>query len=175
VAVLPIVKMGHDALARRAEPVTDWGDWLQDLVRDMVETMNAAHGVGLAANQVGLPHDLAIIDVAAGTSESSLLVLTNAEILELSGEVKEEEGCLSIPGLVAEVARPERAVVRCRDEHGDERIVEGEGLLARALCHEIDHLHGKLFIQRIPGVRGDLVRRRARKMRKSGDWEDVYP
>lgn len=174
-AILPIVKMGHERLGLRAEPVTDWGDWLQELVRDMVETMNAAHGVGLAANQVGLPHDLAIIDVDAGTSESSLIVLTNPEIVETSGTVKEEEGCLSIPGLTAEVERPARVVARYQDEHGVERTIEGEGLLAKALVHEIDHLNGILYVQRIKGVRGDLVRRRARKMRDRGEWEDVYP
>lgn len=174
-AILPIVKMGHPQLAKRAEPVTDWGDWLKELVEDMVETMNAANGVGLAANQVGLPHDLAIIDVGAGTSESQLLVLTNPEIVESHGSVKEEEGCLSVPLLTAEVVRPERVVARFRDIEGQEQEIEGDGLLGKALCHEIDHLHGMLYIQRIKGMRGELVRRRARKMRDRGEWEDVYP
>ena len=174
-AILPIVKMGHEQLGKRAEPVTDWGDWLQELVRDMTETMHAANGVGLAANQVGLPHDLAIIDVHAGTSESDLLVLTNPEIVETSGLVKEEEGCLSVPLLSAEVVRPERVVAKFQDAEGKEQTIEGDGLLAKALVHEIDHLHGFLYLQRIKGMRGELVRRRARKMRDRGEWDDVYP
>ena len=127
-AILPIVKMGHEQLAKRAEPVTDWGDWLLELVRDMTETMHAANGVGLAANQVGLPHDLAIIDVHAGTSESDLIILTNAEIVETSGSIKEEEGCLSVPGLSAEVVRPERVVARFQDAAGIEPAIEADGL-----------------------------------------------
>lgn len=174
-AILPIVKMGHERLGMRAEPVTDWGDWLQELIADMNETMNAAHGVGLAANQVGLPHDLTIIDVEAGTPESELIVLTNPVIVESFGQVKEEEGCLSVPGMTAEVTRAERVIVRYQDRHGEEKTIEGEGLLGKALQHEIDHLHGTLYIQKIKGVRGDLVRRRARKMRDRGEWEDVYP
>jgi len=175
VAILPIVKMGHERLGLRAEPVTDWGDWLQELVADMEETMNAAHGVGLAANQVGLPHDLAIIDCHAGTPETDLLVLTNPVIVETFGTVREEEGCLSVPGLTAEVARAERVIVEYQDRLGEKRTIEGTGLMAKALQHEIDHLHGLLYVQRVKGVRGDLLRRRARKMRDRGEWEDVYP
>jgi peptide deformylase len=175
VAILPIVKMGHEQLAKRAESVTDWGDWLQELVRDMNETMNAANGVGLAANQVGLPHDLAIIDVDPGTSESNLIVLTNPEIIETRGSVKEEEGCLSVPGMSAEVVRPEWVVARFQDAEGKEQTIESDGLLAKALVHEIDHLQGFLYLQRIKGMRGELVRRRARKMRDRGEWDDVYP
>lgn len=174
-AILPIVKMGHERLGLRAEPVTDWGDWLQELVADMEETMNAAQGVGLAANQVGLPHDLAIIDCHAGTPESDLLVLTNPKIVESFGSVKEEEGCLSVPGLSAEVTRAERVLVEYQDRHGESCTIEGTGLMAKALQHEIDHLQGLLYLQRIKGVRGDLLKRRARKARDRGEWEDVYP
>lgn len=177
-SVLSIVKMGASALKQKARPVTAWDDALRELVEDMEETMHAAHGIGLAANQVGLPHDLAIIDVladAAKSDKSELFVLTNPVMVETHGEVRAEEGCLSIPGLVAEVVRPERVVVKYQDLHGEESFLEAEGLLARALCHELDHLSGKLFIQMIPGIRGEMVRRKARKMARTGEWEDVHP
>lgn len=173
--VLPIVKYGNAALTRRAAPVTSWDERLEQLVREMEETMHAAHGVGLAANQVGRPDDLAIIDLNPGTQSSELWVLTNPEIVEASGCIKEEEGCLSIPGFTALVERPERVVVKFRDLRGDEKFIEGSGLLARALCHELDHLAGMLFPQRIGGVRGDLARSRVKKLAREDAWKDVFP
>lgn len=173
--VMRICKLGDEVLGRPTSPVEDWGDDLQRLVADMEETMHAAQGVGLAANQVGLSLRLAIIDVAPGTQESHLWVLTNPEIVEAEGDQKEEEGCLSVPGLAALVERPARVVARYQDLDGAWQEIEGTGLLARALCHEIDHLDGKLFIQRIAGLRGDMVRRRARKMSRDGSWDDVHP
>jgi len=175
VAVLRITKLGEDVLARPCEPVTAWDERLEAVVADMVETMHAARGVGLAANQVGLSLQLAIIDIAPDSPESKLWVLTNPEILEVEGGVREEEGCLSIPGLAAPLERPERVVARFQDLKGEWQQVEGTGLMARALCHEIDHLQGRLFIQRISGIRGDMVRRRAKRMARSGEWEDVHP
>ena len=173
--VMRIVKLGADVLARKTDPVTSWDEGLARLVTDMEQTMHAARGIGLAANQVGLPLALAIIDLDPGGPESHLWVLTNPEIVESDGAVKDDEGCLSIPSLSAIVERADRVVARYRDLAGEEQHVEGTGLMARALCHEIDHLNGFLFTQRIPGVRGDLVRRRARKMQRSGDWDDVTP
>ena len=174
-SVLRICKLGDEVLGRKTDPVTAFDDELARLVGDMEETMHAAHGVGLAANQVGLSLALAIIDVAPGTADSKLWVLANPEIVDAEGEQREEEGCLSVPGLSSPVDRPTRVVARYQDLHGEPREVEGTGLLARALCHEIDHLNGFLFIQRIPGLRGDMARRKARRMSRDGSWDDVHP
>lgn len=173
--VMRICKMGEEVLARPTAPVTEWGEDLRRLVADMEETMHAAHGVGLAANQVGLSLRLAIIDVAPGTAESKLWILVNPEIVETDGVQKDEEGCLSVPGLGAPVERPARVVARFQDLEGRWQSVEGTGLMARALCHETDHLDGKLFVQRIPGLRGDMVRRKARKMMREGVFDEVTP
>src|SRR5688500_3740832 len=137
-SVLRVVKFGDDVLARRCAPVAKWDDDLAKLVRDMEETMHAARGIGLAANQVGIPASLAIIDLAPATDTSELWVLTNPEIVETSGSIKDQEGCLSIPGVYETVERPEKVVVRFQDLEGQEQFVEGTGLMARALCHEID-------------------------------------
>lgn len=173
--VLRICKFGEDILARKADPVTAWNEELERLVLDMEATMHQARGVGLAANQVGVAKDLAIIDLSPDTQKSELWVLTNPVIVESSGSIKEEEGCLSIPDVTAIVERPERVVVRFQDLRGDEKFIEGSGLLARALCHELDHLAGTLFPQRIPGMRGDLLKRRLRKMSQAGEWDEVVP
>ena len=173
--VLRICKFGEDVLARKADPVTAWNEELERLVRDMEATMHEARGVGLAANQIGLATNLAIIDLNADSQKSELWVLTNPELVESSGSIKEEEGCLSIPDVTAMVERPERVVVKYQDLRGDEKFIEGSGLLARALCHELDHLAGTLFPSRIPGMRGDLLKRRVRKMAQSGEWDEVVP
>lgn len=174
-SVLRICKFGEDVLNRKTDPVTAWNEELERIVRDMEETMHAAHGIGLAANQVGIGRRLAIIDLAPGTQKSELWVLTNPEVVETSGAIKDEEGCLSIPGFTELVERPENVVVRFRDLAGDEKFIEGSGLLARALCHELDHLEGTLFPQRILGLRGDLVRKRVKKAAKSGEFDDAEP
>ena len=174
-AVLCIVKYGEEVLSTKTQAISTWDERLEQLVRDMEETMHAARGIGLAANQVGLSTRLAIIDLEPGGEKSLLWVLTNPEIVESSGTLKESEGCLSIPGVFELVERPEKVVVRYQDLRGDEKFVEGSGLLARALCHELDHLNGTLFPQRITGLRGDLVRRRVRKLARTGDWDESYP
>jgi peptide deformylase len=175
VSVLRICKFGEEVLNRKTDPVTAWNEELERIVREMEETMHAARGIGLAANQVGLGKRLAILDLNPGTQKSELWVLTNPEIVETAGAVKDEEGCLSIPGFTEIVERPEKVVVRFQDLAGEEKFIEGSGLLARALCHELDHLEGTLFPMRIRGMRGDLVRKRVKKAAKSGEWEEVYP
>src|SRR5689334_18413577 len=157
-AVLDIVKFGGDVLHRRTEPVTTWDERLVELVRDMEETMHAARGIGLAANQVGVPLRIAIIDLAPETPESKLWVLVNPEIAHAEGIARDDEGCLSIPQFSAPTDRPERVVARFQDMGGQWQELEATELMARALCHEIDHLDGYVFVDRIKGMRGDLAR-----------------
>jgi peptide deformylase len=165
-----IVKYGHDALHRKAAPVDRITPDLQSLIDDMVETMYAAPGVGLAAPQVGVPLRIFVVDISVGRRPEDLLVFVNPEFVEREGMQLEEEGCLSVPGFVATVARPVRAVVNGLDRDGVERTVEGTGLLARAFQHEMDHLDATLFVDRLRGVKRDLIVRRIHKLRRSGDW-----
>ena len=174
-AILAIKKYPSPELAVRAEEVTEIDDEVRDLVRDMVETMYAAPGVGLAANQVGITRRIAVIDLSAGDEPDSLHVLINPEIVESSGEQCDEEGCLSFPGLTEWVTRPSRLVMRALDLDGRSYTLEGEELMARAICHEIDHLDGVLFIDRIKGLKKDRLRKQVRRSVRSGEWEEVYP
>jgi len=166
----PIVKYGHEALHRKAAPVTAITPDLQPLIDDMIETMYAAPGVGLAAPQVGVALRLFVVDISVGRRPEDLMVFINPEFVERDGMQLEEEGCLSVPGFVATVARPTRAVVKGLDRNGIERRVEGTGLLARAFQHEMDHLDATLFVDRLRGIKRDLIVRRINKLRKSGEW-----
>jgi peptide deformylase len=132
--------------------------------------MYAAPGIGLAAPQIGVPLRVCVIDLTVGRRDGDLHVLINPEFLEREGMQLEEEGCLSLPGFTATVARPSRVVVRALNREGIERTVEGTGLLARALQHEIDHLDGLLFLDRLHGVRRDLMVRKIRKLQRAGRW-----
>ena len=169
-AVLPIVKYGNDVLRRRTEPVTVFDDALQKLIDDMVDTMYAAPGVGLAANQVAIAKRLAVIDLTVGKKPGNLHILINPEIVEMEGQITEEEGCLSIPDFVENVTRPERVKVRFTDRNGQQRELQGEGLMARALCHEIDHLNGGLYIDHVRGFKKDRILKKIQKLSKSGMW-----
>jgi peptide deformylase len=166
----PIVKYGHDALHRKAARVDRVTPEIQTLIDDMIETMYAAPGVGLAAPQVGVPIRLFVIDISVGRRPEDLLVCVNPEFVAREGMQLEEEGCLSVPGFLATVARPARAVVRAIDRNGVERTVEGVGLLARALQHEMDHLDATLFVDRLRGIKRDLIVRRIHKLRRNGEW-----
>jgi len=166
----PIVKYGDAVLQRPAEPVSTFDDALGRLIDDMTETMYAAPGVGLAAPQVGVALRVCVIDLTVGKRGGELIALVNPEFTERDGMQLEEEGCLSAPGFTATVARPARAVVRAMDRHGNDIVVRGEGLLARALQHELDHLDGRLFIDRLRGIKRDLIVRRIRKLRRQGKW-----
>lgn len=168
--IRPIVKYGEHVLHLAAEPITTVTGEIGDLVRDMVETMYAAPGVGLAAPQVGVPARVFIVDVSAGRSKDGLMTFINPEFVEREGLQLEEEGCLSVPGFAATVGRPARAVVKGLDLDGRERIVEGRGLLARAFQHEMDHLEGRVFVDRLHGIQRDLIVRRIRKLSRSGKW-----
>lgn len=169
-AVLPIRKYGDEVLRRPAEPVTQFDDDLQKLIEDMAETMYAAPGVGLAANQVGVASRLMLIDLSVGKRPEEFHVFINPEIVETIGEITEEEGCLSIPDFVEVVTRPERVKLRFQDRHGEQREMWGEGLMARAMCHEIDHLNGTLFVDRLRGLKRDRIIKKIQKLAKAGMW-----
>ena len=169
-AVLPIRKYGDDVLRRPAEPVTEIDATLQKLIDDMVETMYAAPGVGLAANQVGVSLRLMLIDLSVGKRPEELHVFINPEMIEAEGEITEEEGCLSIPDFVEVVTRPERVKLRFLDRNGVEREMWGDGLMARAMCHEIDHLNGTLFVDHLRGFKKDRILKKISKLAKSGMW-----
>jgi peptide deformylase len=165
-----IVKYGDPVLTRKAAPVADVTPEIQQLIDDMVETMYAAPGIGLAAPQVGVPLRVCVIDVSGGRKGGEVITLINPEFVERTGMQLEEEGCLSVPGHNATVARPERAIVRGLNRAGEPITVEGTGLLARALQHEIDHLDGTLFLNRLRGVPRDIIVRKIKKQQRSGAW-----
>jgi len=169
-AVLPIRKYGDEVLRQPTEPVTEIDGAIQKLIDDMVDTMYAAPGVGLAANQVGVPKRLAIIDLSVGKRRGELHVLINPEVVETIGDVAQEEGCLSIPDFVEQVKRPEGVTVRYLDRNGEERKIFGQALMARALSHEIDHLNGRLFVDRLRGLKRDRILKKIQKLAKAGMW-----
>jgi len=170
VAVLPIVKYGNDVLRRRTENVAVFDDGLQRFIDDMVDTMYAAPGIGLAANQVGDSRRVAVIDLSVGKRAAELHVFINPEIDTIEGTVTEDEGCLSIPDFTETVSRPERVHVRFVDRNGQPREMWGQGLMARAMSHEIDHLDGKLFIDRLRGFKRDRIVKKIQKLAKAGMW-----
>jgi len=169
-AVLPIVKYGTDVLRKPAERVVDIDEPLQKLIDDMMETMYAAPGVGLAANQVGVSKRLMLIDLSIGKRPGELHICINPEIVEREGEQQEDEGCLSIPDFTETVTRPARVKLRYLDRNGAEREMWGDGLMARAMVHETDHLDGVLFLKHLSLLKRDLIRRRIRKLQKTGQW-----
>jgi peptide deformylase len=170
VKIYPIVKYGAEVLERAASNVTKFDDELRQLCADMFISMYAASGVGLAAPQIGLGIRLSVIDTSVGKNPEAKIVIANPEIIHIEGEQREEEGCLSVPGFRGNVIRPLFVTVRAQDAYGETFEMRGENLLARAFCHEIDHLHGVLFLQHLSMLKRDLIKRRIRKMRKAGDW-----
>jgi peptide deformylase len=169
-SVLPIRKYGDEVLRRRTEPIITFDESLQKLIDDMVDTMYAAPGIGLAANQVGVSKRVAVIDLSVGKRKGELHVLVNPEIDEEQGKLTEDEGCLSIPDMTEIVIRPERVHARFFDRNGEPRDLWGEGLMARALSHEIDHLDGKLFVDRLRGFKRDRIVRKIQKLARAGMW-----
>ena len=168
--IRPILRYGESLLHQLASDVSVVDDEVQTLVDDMIETMYAAPGVGLAAPQVGVPKRLFVIDLSAGRRITDLIVMINPVFVQREGMQLEEEGCLSVPGFNATVVRPARAVVRGLDRSGHEQMIEGRELLARAFQHEMDHLDGTLFIDRLRGIKRDLIVRKIHKLRRSGRW-----
>jgi peptide deformylase len=168
--IRPILKYGDALLHDRANPVDAITPEINRLIDDMVETMYAAPGIGLAAPQVGVPLRIFVIDVSVGRDPSALMVMINPEFVGRDGMQLEEEGCLSVPGFNATVARAARAVVKGLNRMGVEQQVEGTGLLARAFQHEMDHLEGTLFVDRLRGIKRDLIVRKIRKLTRAGKW-----
>lgn len=168
--IRPILRHGADALHQPARAVVDFDDDLQTLIDDMIQTMHAAPGVGLAAPQVGVGLRVFVADPSAGRSIGDLVTVVNPRIVEQEGAQREEEGCLSLPGFTARLTRPARLVVEGYDREGTAIAVEGETLLARVLQHELDHLDGKLFVDRMRGLRREQIVRRVRKLQRAGKW-----
>jgi len=162
-AVRKIVKFGHPVLHRRADPVLEINEEIITLARDMVETMHLAPGIGLAAPQLGRGQRLITVDLSVGEKPDELIILVNPEILEEEGETIEEEGCLSVPEIREKVIRPRRVLVRGLTLEGKEVEIEARNLLARVFSHEIDHLEGRLFIDRLSPLKRSLIRRRLKK------------
>jgi peptide deformylase len=168
--IYPIVKFGDPVLEKHAEPVTAFDDDLKKLVEDMFESMYAAHGVGLAAPQIGISRRLAVIDITFKEDPEAKLVLVNPEIIHMEGRHTQTEGCLSIPEFRESVTRPRAVTVRAQDVNGRFFEKAGEELLARAFLHETDHLNGKLYISHISALKRDLIKRKIRKLMKAGEW-----
>jgi peptide deformylase len=166
----PIVKYGDPILETPTKRIEKFDEELQALVDDMFESMYAAQGVGLAAPQIGISRRLAVIDVTNGKNPEGRIICANPEIIHAEGEQREEEGCLSVPGFRGHVARPQYVTMRAQDATGKEFEMRGEGLLARAFCHEIDHLDGILFINHLSMLKRDMIKRKIRKLKKAGDW-----
>jgi peptide deformylase len=165
-----IVKYPHPVLAAEGEKITEFSAELAQLVEEMFESMYAAQGIGLAAPQIGISKQITVIDVSFKERPEDKLVLINPEIIEREGKQVEEEGCLSLPDIREKVQRASWVKVRAQNVRGETFEVEGEELLARAMQHEIDHLHGVLFIDHLSRLKRDLVKRRIKKLQKAGDW-----
>jgi peptide deformylase len=169
--IRPIVKYGHPVLHAPAQSVAAIDDEVRRLVEDMIETMYAAPGIGLAATQIAVPLRVIVIDLSVGEDPDQVIRLVNPEIFERSGEQKHEEGCLSAPGHAGSPVRPAEVRVRGLGLDGEPREYSATGLLARAFCHEIDHIDGLLFVDRLSPLKRDLLRRKLRKRAKNDDWE----
>lgn len=165
-SVLEIVTFGNPVLTQKSEKIEDIGQEIRELAFDMVRTMHAAPGIGLAAPQVDRSIQLITVDLSVGEKSGDLIVLANPELLHQEGESVLEEGCLSVPGINEKVTRPYRIVVKGINLDGKEKMIEADGLLARVLCHEIDHINGKLFIDRLSPLKKSLIRKKLQKQRE---------
>lgn len=168
--IYEVVKYGDPVLEKPAKAMTKFDAELEELVEDMFATMYAAQGVGLAAPQIGKSLRIAVVDVTSGKNPEAKIVLINPEIIHGEGEKREEEGCLSIPGFRGYVVRPQFVTVKAQNAKGEWFEIRGEDLLARAFCHEIDHLNGILFLTHLSMLKRDLIKRKIKKLRKQGEW-----
>jgi peptide deformylase len=168
--IRPILRFGDPILHQPSDPVQEITPEIQTLIDDMIETMYAAPGIGLAAPQVGIGLRVFVADLSVGRNPQELITLVNPEIVECDGLQRADEGCLSVPGFSAVVSRPSRLVVRGLERDGTERVTEATELLARAFQHEIDHLEGRLFVDHLRGIKRELIMRRLRKLSRAGRW-----
>jgi peptide deformylase len=168
--IYPIVKFGDSVLEKPAATITEFNDELRKLADDMFESMYAAHGVGLAAPQIGISKRIAVIDVTFKEDPDAKIVLVNPEIVHIEGKQTSSEGCLSLPEFRENVTRPMKVTARAQNLDGKTIEVTGEELLARALLHETDHLNGRLFISHISALKRDMIKRKVRKLMKQGEW-----
>ena len=166
----PILRLGDSILTETARPVDAITPEIETLIDDLIETMYAAPGIGLAAPQVGVALRIFVLDLSVGRDPTALHVMINPEFVERDGMQLEEEGCLSVPGFTSTVARPKRVVVRGLNRQGEMHTLDGTGLMARALQHEVDHLNGCLFVDRLRGISKDLIVRKIKKLAKAGKW-----
>jgi peptide deformylase len=168
--IYPIVKYGDPVLETPAKTITDFDGDLKKLAEDMFESMYAAHGVGLAAPQIGISKRIAVIDVTFKEDPNAKLVLVNPEIVKKQGKQKGSEGCLSLPEFREQVSRANIVTVRAQNLEGEWFETTGEGLLARALLHETEHLMGKLYISHISALKRDMIKRKVKKLMRAGEW-----
>ena len=168
--IRPILRYGAGVLHAPAAPVAELTPEIQRLIDDMIQTMYVAPGIGLAATPVGVGLRLFVCDISVGRNPQDLMAFVNPEFVERDGMQLEEEGCLSVPGFNATVARPSRVVLKGLDRNGVEQTVDASGLLARCFQHEMDHLDGTLFVDRLRGLQKDLIVRKIKKLAKAGKW-----
>jgi peptide deformylase len=168
--IYPIVVYGDPVLEKSAEPVTEFNAELKKLVDDMFESMYAAHGVGLAAPQIGISKRIAVIDTTFKEDPNAKLVLVNPEVISREGKQNGQEGCLSLPDFRENVSRANIVTVRAQDVEGNWFEKTGDDLLARAFSHEIDHLNGRLFISHVSALKRDLIKRKIKKLVRAGEW-----
>ena len=168
--IRPILKYGAPELEIKSTAVTRFDEEIKTLAEDMLETMYAAPGIGLAAAQVGVNLRLMVIDITGGEEQGHQIIFTNPEITEQEGIEEAEEGCLSIPGFTAMIERPSKVHVVGQDLEGNSQDLGAEGILARAVCHEIDHLDGILYLDHTSVLKRDLIKRKIRKLIRAGEW-----
>jgi peptide deformylase len=168
--IVPILKYGAPELRNVSTPVDFFGGELEKIVKNLFDTMYGSPGIGLAAAQIGINLRLATIDLSVGENADQRIVICNPQVISVEGEQKSDEGCLSIPDFSETVIRPQKMVIRGLDGNGEEVTIEAEGLLARCLSHEIDHMNGILFVDHLSPLKRTLIRNKIKKLAKSGEW-----
>lgn len=168
--IYPVVRYGDPVLEKPAAPIIEFNGDLRKLAEDMFESMYAAHGVGLAAPQIGVSKRIVVIDVTFKEDPEARLVLINPEIVKTEGRQRGSEGCLSLPDFREDVTRANKVTVRAQDLDGKWFEKTGEEMLARAFLHETDHLNGKLYISHISALKRDLIKRKVKKLMRAGEW-----
>jgi peptide deformylase len=162
-ATREIIKLGHPTLSQKSEPVAEFDAGVRRLIKDMIETVHKAPGIGLSAPQVDVLKRVIVVDLSIGENPEELHVLVNPEIVRKEGKLIREEGCLSVPEIYEKVARPQKVTVRGLDAEGREKTIDAEDLLARAFCHEIDHLEGRLFVDLLSPLKRGLIKKKFKK------------